>query len=463
MTDTQEQFDLTPQIEEPVNGFKIVHLCNQSDKYHLTRQVLLDSSLTQDTYCFFYHILAMNMEEFNKMYGSFACLIDQSVAEADLYLNVDADALRHIVKYIQTGKINGKDIYADNWKTIDEIIDLATMFGMPELVTELRNLHPSESCIGSSINMMRECAAAMLYLWKKYVDDKYDVEKYMEKVDQFIDQNKEDITNTFIKSQMYNMSPFTGKLISILISLFLVPLVNNTHSLFNHRDLFNTRDLMEKMTEHGSEMPEYYEQYAASVKNLFKNMSANKSEEMPVEPSVERNINDCVKSVASDQLKELLKKCNCTDSGQCCFLCPSEVIKILQCEPNKSDLVAKSQVECMERSDESSEYSDSDNSDTSDDDIDIDDENMEPIQNKMINDAVKNILNNKYFSNMTNTNFANIKNSVNDLLEGLGPNKLDGIGMLHASNLPVSMLLESNFPAMMCQPSDLPTGENFKN
>lgn len=141
MSDMIDEFDLTPNIGEPMNSFKVVHLANQTANYHLTRQVLLDSMLTQDTYCFFYHILTKPVDEFNDLYGSFACLIPRSDIEADLYLNVDNDALRHIVKYIQTTKIDIDDICKKNTKTIDEIIDLATMFGMPHLVLILRNVH----------------------------------------------------------------------------------------------------------------------------------------------------------------------------------------------------------------------------------------------------------------------------------------------------------------------------------
>lgn len=136
--DIIDEFDLAPNIDEPMNSFKIVHLANQTNCYHLTRQVLLDSMLTQDTYCFFYHILAKGVDEFNDDYGSFACLIPRSEIEADLYLNVDGDALQYIVKYIQTTKIDIAEISNKNSKIIDEIIDLATMFGMPHLVLILR-------------------------------------------------------------------------------------------------------------------------------------------------------------------------------------------------------------------------------------------------------------------------------------------------------------------------------------
>lgn len=142
MADNDEIFDLTPQIESPTNSFKVVHLHNRSDQYHLTRQVLLDSILTQNTYCFFYHILSKSIDEFNQMYGSFACIISRSTIEADLYLNVDIIALNHIIFYIQTTKIDGQQICTTSHKTVDEIIGLAIIFGMPLLVSTMRQIRP---------------------------------------------------------------------------------------------------------------------------------------------------------------------------------------------------------------------------------------------------------------------------------------------------------------------------------
>ena len=143
--DINDEFDLAPCMNEEMNSFRIVHLKNQNDTYHLMRQILLDSMLTQDTYCFFYHILAKGVDDFNVTYGSFACLMPQDDTEANLYLNVDSNALHHIVKYIQTTKIDIMEICKTNNKTIDEMIDLATMFGMPNLVLILRNVD-KEKC-----------------------------------------------------------------------------------------------------------------------------------------------------------------------------------------------------------------------------------------------------------------------------------------------------------------------------
>lgn len=161
---SEENFDLSPQIGDPGNAFLLVHVHNRSTVYHMTRQTLLDSIITQDTYCFFYHIVAKSALEFNKMYGSFAYLMWKNTTEANLYLNVDSEALEHIIKYIQTGKIN----VSDN-KSIDEIIDLATMFGMSNLVAMLR------------------------------MDDKLNKGTLDKILDEFIRQNKQEIMNAIMK------------------------------------------------------------------------------------------------------------------------------------------------------------------------------------------------------------------------------------------------------------------------
>ena len=254
-----EQFDLTPQIDEPMNAFKVVHLYNKSQTYHLTRQVLLDSVLTQNTYCFFYHILAKTVDEFNQIYGSFACLIETPTAsiadptieftvsysptsgaktrlirsecdpsdgvdksplskvEANLYLNVDSEALDHIIKYIQTTKINGEMIYNDNWKTIDEIIDLATMFGMPKLVTMLRGLHPSEETINDAMTTIKYYLKTLLSLYKKHIKVNYDIDKYCTIFSDFLEENKQSITDSYIKTNLYKNE--------LLISKFLISFI----------------------------------------------------------------------------------------------------------------------------------------------------------------------------------------------------------------------------------------------
>lgn len=132
-----EEFYLNQQIDEPINDFIVVHIYNMSETYHLTKQILLDARLIQKSDCFFYQILTREMEEFNSLY-SFSCLIARSNIEADLYLNVDKEAFGHIVEYIQTNQIDVAAIYT-NSKLFYKVMDLASMFVMPTLVSILKN------------------------------------------------------------------------------------------------------------------------------------------------------------------------------------------------------------------------------------------------------------------------------------------------------------------------------------
>ena len=56
MTENEKQYDSIPKNDKPTNIFKISHICNKSDTCHLTRYVLMDSTLTHTAYCFFYHL-----------------------------------------------------------------------------------------------------------------------------------------------------------------------------------------------------------------------------------------------------------------------------------------------------------------------------------------------------------------------------------------------------------------------
>lgn len=137
-----ETLDFATEQNIDLNDFKIIHVHNQSQTYHLTRQVLLDSVLTQDTYSFFYHILLLDTSVFNDNYGSFACIIDRTSYEAHLYLNVNPDALCHIINFVQTSKIDCLSIYEKDKTIVNEIFDLAIMFAMPNLVDKFREIVP---------------------------------------------------------------------------------------------------------------------------------------------------------------------------------------------------------------------------------------------------------------------------------------------------------------------------------
>ena len=130
-----EHVKLALKIEEPCNDYAVIHLHNRTNIYHITRQILLDSALTQDSCCFFYHIVAKTMADFNNIYGSFACIISRNDIEADVYLNVDQPALEIIIAFISTGDLptNLQDV--DFVMAID---NLASMFGMAEMVHLVR-------------------------------------------------------------------------------------------------------------------------------------------------------------------------------------------------------------------------------------------------------------------------------------------------------------------------------------
>lgn len=131
MSETQLAFELNPQIRTPNNMFAVVHIYNQSDTYHLIRQLLVDSAMTESPYNFFYQILALPVSEFNTSYGSFAYIAPRYAdTEADVYLNVDAEALNYIIRYMQTAQLV---------KFPTSVLDLATMFAMSNLINIIRS------------------------------------------------------------------------------------------------------------------------------------------------------------------------------------------------------------------------------------------------------------------------------------------------------------------------------------
>ncbi|XWV26098.1 hypothetical protein QJ857_gp0982 [Tupanvirus soda lake] len=328
MTDNEEQFDLAPQIDQPMNPYKIIHLYNKSNVYHLTRQVLLDSRLTQDTYCFFYHILAKNMDEFNEIYGSFACLINRNRAEADLYLNVDSESLEHIIKYIQTGKLDAKNIYSNNWKIIDEIIDLATMFGMPTLVSMMRNLHPNDEDINFQIQYIKQIANILIKIYLEIIDDDNDNDDLYLKVDQFITENKNEIVDNFIKPNMYG-NAFASKCLDFIVSLFMVPILKQLHE-YQHADQSSCESSLEIPISFHWEKPqqqfncpwmnkqdsdcvpidkninkEHYDVIRQNLKNLFESQTNNDQENKKEKTEFDQYITPNVMNLIDEKLKSL--------------------------------------------------------------------------------------------------------------------------------------------------------------
>jgi hypothetical protein len=274
MMDSEEQFDLAPQIDEPMNSFIIVHLHNKSEVYHLTRQVLLDSVLTQNTYCFFNHILAKKEDEFNKMYGSYACLFARSHIEADLYLNVHSDALKYIIEYIQTGKLNGKTIYKNNWMIIDEIIDLATIFGMPVLVSMMRDLHPTENNINDMLSIIKQIGIIILQFYKYYVDETYNIDNNYHFLSEYIDSNKQEIIDNYVKPMMYG-NIINNKFLGLIIYLFISPLIQNyQEKKFFYESPFDYQDNFQEKTDNENEHPDF--NFLFETERLYQLLNSNK-------------------------------------------------------------------------------------------------------------------------------------------------------------------------------------------
>lgn len=219
-----------------MSQFGIVHIHNKSTQYHLTFQVLYDLKLILESESdgFFYHILSKNPNEFNKLYGSFAYIIHKSSDEADLYLNVDDLALHHIIQYVQAGKINGEKIYSTNWKIIDEIINLSTIFGMPNLVQTMRKLHPSEEKIEEFFNKIKTFSSLILSVINTLNLD-FDSSACQEAIDDFILNHKSDIVDTYFKSSLYSSSPVVDEVLIFYLKTIAIPLLV---SLFKKYDLF---------------------------------------------------------------------------------------------------------------------------------------------------------------------------------------------------------------------------------
>lgn len=211
---------------EYLNPYKIVHIHNKSNTYHLTRQMLLDSamqiSLTQNTYSFFYHILSKDTSDFNNTYGSFA-YIDSNLDSdsstrtyhANLYVNVDATALDCIIEYVQKRTINKK---INTFDDINQLVDLATMFAMPDLVEQLRKKIPSESYICATELLFKRIAKLICVgiLHKNnivYPEDKID-----STIDNFFSQNT-DLFSTYIIN-LYNNEQLWLELVRICVQFY---------------------------------------------------------------------------------------------------------------------------------------------------------------------------------------------------------------------------------------------------
>jgi len=137
--------------------------------------------------------------------------------EADLYLNVDSTALECIIKYIQTNKLDRPDN-----KCVNEIIDLATMFGMPELVKQMREMEPSKDDVDRYVDLYCNIFRCVMMVYKEYVgDSEIDVEKTAQEFREFVSTNIDNFRNDVVRPNIEQSGNFHTKCLGFLLCLLV--------------------------------------------------------------------------------------------------------------------------------------------------------------------------------------------------------------------------------------------------
>jgi hypothetical protein len=213
------------KVEMPVeynSQLKVVHIHNQSKTYHVINQILKTAHIVPiisiEEICnnecdydqfradpvepilsesFFKHILTLNPNEFNRTYSHVGYLIEKSVNEADLYLNVDPDALDHIINYIHSKQIDPVEIYRTNHKTIDAVINLASAFGMHHLVSIMEKVIPTKAQLNSTVMFVKRLYMVIISAIELIIS-RYGFEDYI---------SKETINTLHAKSDTYFDTP----------------------------------------------------------------------------------------------------------------------------------------------------------------------------------------------------------------------------------------------------------------
>lgn len=187
-----EEFELVPN-RILLNDFKVLHIYNSNDQFHLPRQILVDSSLTGDAENIFYNSVALTTQSFNSSYSSLACLINRNTIEADMYMNVNPSSLRYIINYIQTGKLELMDECLSDDFLLSKTKDLANMFGMPKLLEKLENIQSPNKIFDEFVERMRQDGHIIMEYLKHSYKQQFDVEKIMEKLEDFLLTNRKPI------------------------------------------------------------------------------------------------------------------------------------------------------------------------------------------------------------------------------------------------------------------------------
>ena len=161
----------------------------------------------------------MDSFNFNDNYGSFAYIESENSYHANLYMNVDSAALDYIIEYVQKRIINKKIISSEE---IDQLIDLATLFAMPDLVDQLRKKIPPESYV-TTIEFFFKNVIKLIVLTiyeKKHIVCEEDKINLI--IDNFFIKNKQMISTIIVN--LYNSKQYWFEFLQLCIQFYNVTL-----------------------------------------------------------------------------------------------------------------------------------------------------------------------------------------------------------------------------------------------
>ena len=316
------------------NCFRVVHFHNKSQKYHLTKAILLDC-VKKEEQCFFSNIFYYDIDEFNYAYNSFATLISRNdEIEADLYLNVHQEALNLIIEYVQNGEINDELVYAINFKTMNQVIDLATTLGMPNLVQRLTDLHQTNPKINAQITQIESGGLVLYSLLNQFfcIEKNLPIDQYSNLLHDFLEQNKQLITDHLMKSQFYaNQNPLITEFLFFLCNLFSLSSSNSLSKVFNRTlsdinpkclskytvdevkkviNKYTTDELKQFMNQSTiDELKIMMNKYSADELNVLINQYNTDELKVLINQYCPNNITQVTDNFTPDQIKEIIFEC----------------------------------------------------------------------------------------------------------------------------------------------------------
>jgi hypothetical protein len=209
-------------VKEPC---AIVNIHNKNDTYYLTSRTIYRSAAKEDINTMFLDAIVMNRQTFNKTHNLSAYIQPNSVSPnpeaVDLYLNVNPEALRYVIDYIQRGEINGPAIYSNCYEMVGEISNLAAIFGMPLLSKLLQELEPDPAEIEPYAEIVHNLAKYCMLVAKTHdIDCANDSNEILA---EFFKKHDKEITDYLFKRTYYQRTPLFNDLIMLLIDLFARP------------------------------------------------------------------------------------------------------------------------------------------------------------------------------------------------------------------------------------------------